>query len=599
MYTKRAVLFRAVVLFVLGALLAGGCDSYNLSFKGLYEDGGEGPGPVTGLLGVPDTGQVTLSWTDPPGGIAHITVSWSPDDGTQTVAPGIRTCTVTGLTNGVTYTFTVAAVDGGGKTGAARAVTVKVTDTLNSVEDVEDWFDTVSGTTPGTPAVMPPLDFSGDFDIWWPALLQAIADEGEYVELDLTYCGMGGASPAGQFDPDYTVTTGKTYITALTLPAAAESISAGVAGSYGAFRYFTNLTTVSGANVETIGEVAFFQCPALTTVDLPKAEIIGNYAFNNCDALTTVELPKATSIGTFAFNHCDFLTTVKLPAALTIGDRAFYNCTRLATVDLPKAESIGTEAFLRCDDLITVELPAAEFIGDGAFYDCTNLATVTLPEAESIGYMAFYQCIALTAVELPEALIIGNYAFNYCTSLATVELPKATSIGRFAFNNCDFLTTVKLPAALTIGDSAFYQCTNLTTVELPAAETIGDSAFYQCTSLTIVELPAAETIGAFAFTHCTGLTTVTLPEAASIGASAFYRCTSLLSLTFGKDAAPWPTLGANVFGDTNGVGSLTIYVPSGTLNSYMTAWGVILANTPAGTNPGVYGTNHRGVRIME
>lgn len=68
------------------------------------------PGPpVTNLQAVPGTGSVTLNWTAPTAAPNSYTIAWTPVTGTGTMsitAPA-ATATVTGLTAGTVYTFTV------------------------------------------------------------------------------------------------------------------------------------------------------------------------------------------------------------------------------------------------------------------------------------------------------------------------------------------------------------------------------------------------------------------------------------------------------------------------------------------------------------
>jgi titin len=93
------------------------------------------PDAPTGLSASPDNGQVTLAWTAPAvTGGAPITgyhISWGSGQGSSMDIAAATRQTVPGLTNGTTYDFTVAAVNGMG-TGlpsqAVRAVPVAVPD---------------------------------------------------------------------------------------------------------------------------------------------------------------------------------------------------------------------------------------------------------------------------------------------------------------------------------------------------------------------------------------------------------------------------------------------------------------------------------------
>jgi predicted phage tail protein len=95
------------------------------------------PDAPTGLSAVPGNGQVTLTWTTPvsDGGTAvtGYRVSISPQGGpeTSTDIPITTSDTLTGLTNGTTYNFTVAAVNAAGLSApsiAAGAVPVTTPD---------------------------------------------------------------------------------------------------------------------------------------------------------------------------------------------------------------------------------------------------------------------------------------------------------------------------------------------------------------------------------------------------------------------------------------------------------------------------------------
>jgi hypothetical protein len=208
----------------------------------------------------------------------------------------------------------------------------------------------------------------------WTGLLDAIADVGKYVSLDLSACAMSSTTFApGAAD------TGERRIVSLVLPDAATSIKASNENNP-TFRYFSALKRVSGFGIKTVGEYAFSGRAALTEVDLPEATSIGDGAFTGCTALVTVSLPAATDIGR-AFAGCYALTTVSLPKATFIGESAFTGCTALVTVSLPAATKIGNSVFSGCTALTTVSLPAATSIGGQAFAGCTALTTVSLGSA--------------------------------------------------------------------------------------------------------------------------------------------------------------------------------------------------------------------------
>jgi hypothetical protein len=485
-----------------------------------------------------------------------------------------------GTAQNFTYpvTYTVTAADG---SIVIYTVTVTVSSVLSSIADVITYLSGASGgTSASAPIILPPLDI--DLAADWTALLAAIQSKGRYVSLDLSACGMSGT----EFNPDNTISTGKQYVTALTLPDTAESIADGLYSS--PFLFFNFLKSVSGDNVTDIGVLAFSSCISLTSVTFPEATTIGNQAFTHCTSLTSVTFPEATTIGEYAFGFCTSLGSVSLPASLTsIGDNLFMNCTNLtnitvdpgntyfkaeggklltkdgttlisypsasgtvtlgapittigmsafygtglSSVSLPEVTTIGENAFENCYNLTTVSLPVAQTIDSSAFQGCTALTTVTLPEVTTIGEYAFVGCTALTTVNIPEVTSIDSSAFQGCTALTTVTLPEVTTIDYSTFYGCTALTTVTLPAAQTIGEYAFRDCTSLATVTLSEVTTIGYGAFDSCTALTTVTLPAAQTIDVGAFAFCTALTTMTLPVAQTIGDAAIQGCTALTTVT--------------------------------------------------------------------
>jgi predicted phage tail protein len=73
------------------------------------------PGEVSNLSPTIDKNKVTLAWADPPeSDLKEIRITWSPGNGSVSVAKGTGTKEITGLTNGTRYTFTVKAVDNAG-----------------------------------------------------------------------------------------------------------------------------------------------------------------------------------------------------------------------------------------------------------------------------------------------------------------------------------------------------------------------------------------------------------------------------------------------------------------------------------------------------
>lgn len=191
----------------------------------------------------------------------------------------------------------------------------------------------------------------------------------------------------------------------------------------------------------------------------------------------------------------------------------------------------------------------------------------------SLDSEAFRGYVSLTGVTLPNSLTsIGSQSFRNCNSLSSITIPDSvTTIGYEAFRNCSGLTSIDIPNSVTsIGNSAFYQCTSLTSCTIGNGVTIiGYDAFEYCESLTSIDIPdSVTTINDSAFKECTSLTSCTIGNGVtSIGESAFSSCRSLTSIRC--LATTPPTLGTDAFYDTN---DCPIYVPSGSVNDYKSAW---------------------------
>ena len=210
--------------------------------------------------------------------------------------------------------------------------------------------------------------------------------------------------------------------------------------------------------------------------------------------------------------------------------------------------------------------------------DDVNYSPYTLYEGyigdcvASIGASAFISCSGLTSVTIPNSVTtIGNSAFENCSGITSIDIPNSvTTISGSAFQNCRSLTSITIPDSVTsIGASAFYQCSGLTEVTIGNSVTsIGNNAFSGCTSLTSILIPnSVTTIGIQAFASCGGLTTVRIGSGVtSIGTDAFYYCSSLTSVICLAETPP--TLGFGAFTGS----SCPIYVPSGSLEAYQSAW---------------------------
>jgi hypothetical protein len=149
-----------------------------------------------------------------------------------------------------------------------------------------------------------------------------------------------------------------------------------------------------------------------------------------------------------------------------------------------------------------------------------------------------------------------------------------TEIDRGAFEGCKELTSIEIPESVTfMGFSVFEKCKNLKNVELPNSITwITMETFSGCRSLEFVEIPeSVTTIGGFAFEDCNDLVRVDIPASVtSIDGKAFCRCHYIEEI-YSKSNVP-PTAEEDSFDEVPN-GSMVIYVPKGSKDSYKKATG--------------------------
>ena len=255
-------------------------------------------------------------------------------------------------------------------------------------------------------------------------------------------------------------------------------------------------------------------------------------------SITSFAIPNGTSsIRSFCFSDCLSLTSVTIPDTVTtIGSNSFTK-TGLTSVTIPESVTfIGKLAFFLSNSLTSItclsETPPALGNYNNAF-DNTNNCPIYVPEESVQAYKTAWSTYAsrIQAIRVP--------AMKWVSPDGTYEISIA----------CEDLATA---GTLAQSDRTAADPGNLMGSGEGSAE-IGD---------------CVTTIGQNAFLECAGLTSVTIPNSVtSIGDNAFHSCTSLTSVTV--LATTPPTLGRRAFDSTN---NCPIYVPSGTLSAYESAW---------------------------
>ncbi len=146
-------------------------------------------------------------------------------------------------------------------------------------------------------------------------------------------------------------------------------------------------TLITGRNLSSIGDYAFYGCTGLTNFNFGNGlNEIGNHAFDACTRMSGVSIPDVCSlktIGAYAFKDCRSMSNFSLPNSVeTICDGAFQNGWSLQTCDLTGGNNTGS---------------VLTRLGYYAFWDCMELSDITFPQGftEGVEMSAFAGCNAL------------------------------------------------------------------------------------------------------------------------------------------------------------------------------------------------------------
>ena len=326
------------------------------------------------------------------------------------------------------------------------------------------------------------------------------------------------------------------------------------------------------ANLEVVGEQAFFQATSLNKVIVPEGTTtIEGKAFAY-SSLQEISLPRSlTSIAEDAFEGCGQFK-VKVPMncyaynwCLSHGYIGKPNPTpaeyfTYATINGLYARITGytgTDTIVvipeEIDDYIIQKVSDNTFknnktieyvyvpdtvkqIGASAFYGCTSLVGVDVGHGvETIGGSAFYGCASLIGIDFPESLTTtGSSLFENCINLEYFDYPiNWSSAGSNTIAGCSKISELTIPeGAKIIPQNAFMNCYNIVSLYISSTiETIGIDSFKNCTGLTEITIPGnVQTLGGF--TSCTNLHTVTIKNGVSIiSDNTFENCTSLTSIS--------------------------------------------------------------------
>ena len=242
------------------------------------------------------------------------------------------------------------------------------------------------------------------------------------------------------------------------------------------------MTLTLSDNITTLGEKAFFNCPALKSLSLPSPlKLIGGEAFSYASIASLVIPESVDSIGEHAFENCKKLTSIRIedsdkPLRMKEGYyRPFHYC------DAPKTVYLGR-------NLIQSE--------EGTPFEVDVTSVVFGDKVTTINPRMFWGNSKLTSVTIGKGVkTIGKNAFSDCgndesVSTLTVTLGQnITRIGEDAFNSCGKLKAITLPSSLKLIEGYAFQSTGLTSIIIPASiDSLGDRAFGYCGNLTSIRI---------------------------------------------------------------------------------------------------------------
>ena len=283
--------------------------------------------------------------------------------------------------------------------------------------------------------------------------------------------------------------------------------------------------------LEEIGDSAFSGIYIKDILALPDSvRIIGEYAFSRLNALTGIVLPaNLESIGQAAFFQNYGVKQITMP----LGNPNYVvSGNMLFTADMKTLVYCPSDVANKATGTDKIIIPeGVENLMPHCLSDIRYFNGITLPSTlKVIGESAFHYNFGLRSIVIPDSVTrIEESAFDQCAYLSNVTIGSSVSyIGKYAFADCEELTSIDIPGSVKrIEDAAFFGTPLSTLTFHEGLEEIGESAFYY--------YPQADEEG---YTYgSSSLATVTFPDSLkSIGDSAFAAAStrSLRTVTFGK-----------------------------------------------------------------
>ncbi len=356
----------------------------------------------------------------------------------------------------------------------------------------------------------------------------------------------GGDEPGGGEEPETPIEPINQYL--MLEESEDGSYWIALTGTNGAEGVIEIPSEYQGKPVKAIGHYAFDDTNVTQVIIPDSIESIGMLAFKNCPNLTTIDIPESVKkIGFKAFSECCNLASITGGEGVENVEKLVFNDT-LYYQNLPEGlfyfgkTAVAFKGTIQADTAVEIK-DGTLSIADGAFENQSNLAAITLPTSvANIGKSAFQKCSALTAIAIPEGVTtINNDTFNYCSALDEVTIPASvTSIGQSAFNSCKAITKVNIsdiaswcniefassgnPLSVAYEPVLYLNGSIITDVTIPREVTeIADYAFAKQSSIKYLTIPeGVKSIGKYAF-EGTGIWEINIPDSVEqIGSSAFH-----------------------------------------------------------------------------
>lgn len=209
------------------------------------------------------------------------------------------------------------------------------------------------------------------------------------------------------------------------------------------FHGCTQLSSVDLTGVTTIAKSAFYQC-ALSSVDLSNVTEVGNQAFKYNTDLTTVTVPSTANMGTHVFQSCTSLTSVTWGPG-TVPMYEFEACESLASFDLSSITEVGDASF-RGTALTSVTFNNDVTIGKQSFKD-TQVTSITFSgENNTINLDAFP----------PSGYVYANGAVLDDWSPALIATPAGTYVATYEKVDDSWSTQPSINATFNYGEEITY-----------------------------------------------------------------------------------------------------------------------------------------------